>query len=188
MNRQLPEPLLSYQYTPELSFVDGVDDDGPSGLVRAVVATLEVADAYGRIIHAGAIGNQEVIISRWAHSAIFGEAPVGVGRVFEQDNRLMAELQYDMARADGRDAYQMVRNTGPLAQWSIAYDPEDMEERAGQWHFWAVDTMETSPCTRGASPGTRTIEVQDRSRVLRPGAAWLETAKLKLEIASREMA
>ena len=47
--------------------------------------------------------------------------------------------------------------------------------------------IETSPCARGASPGTRTVEVQDRSRILQPGAAWLEMAKMQAEIAARRM-
>ena len=184
--RPLPTHLQSYQYVPELAF-DMAEDDSPTGMVRAVVASLEVADSWGRIVHAGAVGSQEVIVSEWAHSAIWNDAPVGVGRVYEENNSLLAELQYDMEREAGKNAYTMVRGLGKLAQWSIAYDPAEMEERNGQIHFWAVDMIETSPCARGASPGTRTVEVQDRSRILQPGAAWLEMAKMQAEIAARRM-
>ena len=106
--RPLPTHLQSYQYVPELAF-DMAEDDSPTGMVRAVVASLEVADSWGRIVHAGAVGSQEVIVSEWAHSAIWNDAPVGVGRVYEENNSLLAELQYDMEREAGKNAYTMVR-------------------------------------------------------------------------------
>ena len=184
--RPLPENVKSFPFLADLSFQDD-ENDAPTGEVTAIVASLEVADEYGRIVHAGAVGSQPVIVSSWGHNAMFGADPVAVGRVFEDDLLVRAELQYDLADPDSAKAYRTVRRTRGVAHWSIAYDSEEMEERQGQLHFWAIDCMETSPVTRGASPGTRTVIVQDRGRFLRPGAAWLETAKLKLEIASREM-
>lgn len=186
MNRPLPDNIKSFPFLAELSFQDNEDDE-PTGFVKAIVASLEVSDAFGRIVHAGAVGSQEVIVSSWGHNAIFGKEPVAVGRVFEDELKLRAELQYDMKDPDSWKAYRTVRKTRGIAHWSIAYDGEEMEERDGQLHFWAIDCMETSPVTRGASPGTRTIEVQDRSQIAQPGIGWLETAKLKAAIAARRM-
>ena len=184
--RPLPDNVKSFPFLAELSFLDG-ENEQPTGHVAAIVASLEVADDYGRIVHAGAVGSQPVIVSSWGHNALFGSDPVAVGRVYEDDLMLRAELRYDLDDPGSLKAYRTVRMTRGVAHWSIAYDGEEMEERQGQLHFWSIDCMETSPVTRGASPGTRTVMVQNRIRVMRPGAAWLETAKLNIEIAQREM-
>ena len=179
--------MRDFHFATQLAF----DDSGerPTGRVTAVVASLEVADAYGRIVHAGAVGDQDVIISGWGHSAIWGTPPVGSGRVYESGDQLVAEIQYDLGLMAGAEAYRMLRSISGLAQWSIGYDPIEVEERAGQLHFWGIDMIEASPVARGASPGTHTVEVQNgegRTK-FRADPAWLETAKMKAAIAARRM-
>ena len=185
--RPLPQHMGSLDVM--FSAMDFADDDNdePTGFVAAVVASLEVADAYGRIVHVGSVGNQEIVISDWGHSAVFGKQPVATAVAFEEGQELHAHMHYDMSDPDSAKAYRTVRRNRNIQQWSIAYDGLDMEERGGQLHFWSLELMEGSPVLRGASPNTRTLQVQDRSRVLRPGSAWLETAKMKAEIAARRM-
>lgn len=187
MKRELPNGLQAFPFTAELQIQaveEGEDGGAPLGIVTAMVATLEAEDAYGRIVHQGAIGAQNVLLSDWAHSAVFGSKPVGQGRVWEDGVQLLAEFRYDMDRAEGVDAYRMVAGLEGLAQWSIAYDPTEIEEdRRGLLHFWSVDMIEASPVGRGASPGTHTIEVQNG--IARP-ASFLAAARMKVEIAKRQ--
>ena len=189
MNFELPNGMQTFPFTAELQVLEtaAADNDGaPLGIVKAMVATLEAEDAYGRIVHQGAVGAQNVLLSDWGHSSVWGTAPVGKGRVWEDGVQLMAEFQYDMDREAGVDAFRMVQSLGGIAQWSIAYDPTDIEEgRNGALHFYALDMIESSPVGRGASPGTHTIQLQQRNKTAGP-ALFVAAAAMEIELAKRQ--
>lgn len=130
------------------------------GRVTAKVGNLEKPDASKRVIHAGAIGSQDVFLSKWMHSAVFGATPVGTGRVWEEGGNVMLEARYDMDRPDGVDAFLMVKSLGQIAQWSLGYRETDLQEDQGFLHFWGVDMIETSPVDRGAADDTKTVYIQ----------------------------
>ena len=73
----------------------------------------------------GAVGRQEVLLSRWNHSSkrLFGELPVGGGVIYEQGDALVSEVSYLMDIPAAREAYETVKGLGPIVQWSIAHRP-----------------------------------------------------------------
>ena len=154
--------------------------DSDAGQVSAVVAMLETPDAKKRIIHVGAVESQEVLVSDWDHSSVFGKPPVGQGRIWEEGDVLRAELQYDMEREVGREAFQLVRSIGNLGHWSVAYEHVDTEVKDDISHFWSVKMMEVSPTGWPASQGTYTVHVQSKKEEPTSNPRW-ELAQMKMK-------
>ena len=181
--KQLPKGVSSL----EIQLANDLDIDGEQGRVSAVVAQLETPDSRNRVIHAGAVDTQDVLVSDWDHSALFNRAPVGTGRIWEDGDVLRAELQYDMERETGRDSFQLVKSIGALGHWSIGYEEVDMEVKNDQTHFWAVHMLEVSPTGWPASEGTYTVRTQSKRQRDADAHRWT-LAQMNMKKAALHMA
>lgn len=149
--------------------------------IKAVVASYNTCDRDRDLILPGALLNGPddlVIVSSWNHSAapprdkegrVTGpakEAPVGVARLWEEDNRLWADVMLDDT-PQGRATCERIARDRP--DWSVAYDFDDRlkdtrvptvpERERGAYRTilkWRI--IEVSPVTQGAAIASGTYE------------------------------
>jgi hypothetical protein len=142
---------------------------GKEGEFTAEFATLEVVDHDGDITKPGAFQDgQETLIEPWNHN--YGELPVGKGVIRERDNKAIIEGQFFMDTQSGRDHYQVVKNLGPLQEWSYTFEIEessqghvdDMDVR----YLEKLDVWGVAPVTRGAGIDTRTTSIKGAKRAV----------------------
>ena len=140
--------------------------DSPEGVIIARVGSLGTPDREGDVILRGAVGRQEVFLSRWNHSSkrLFGELPVGGGVIYEQGDTLMSEVSYLMHIPAAREAYETVKGLGSMIQWSIAHRPVKWDFlQDGEMihrHLSEITVSEVSPVDIGAAADTRTLTVK----------------------------
>ena len=146
------------------------------GYVLARVATLNVPDNEDDVLMSGSVGTQNIIVSKWNHSSkkIFGPSPVGMGKVYEDGDSLLAEIEYFINETppnmEAVDAYNTVKRLSKNSQcyWSIAYktketDYKELKEgnvpRVIRYiHKMSVD--EASPVDDPGGVGTGTIDIK----------------------------
>ena len=168
---------------------DGGGDVSDTGEVRAKVASLGVKDNENHLIVKGEVGRHDVIVSEWNHNALIGaviQPPVGRGVIFEDEDDLIAEIEYFLEIEHAKNAFQRVKKLGTMAEWSIGFkadrlefvrDPDTPDDpRAAVYitHLYGVDVKEVSPVGVGASPDTRTLAVKNHGRPDMVKAASLE--------------
>lgn len=137
--------------------------DAEQGKIRAVFATLNVIDHDGDVTLPGAFTDgAEVRISVWNHGS-WGPnlLPVGKGTIREEGNEAILEAQFFMGTEAGRDHFTVVKELGPLCEWSYGYDVEDSERGTKDGKevtfLKQVTTHEVSPVILGAGLNTRTL-------------------------------
>jgi len=139
--------------------------DAGKGLVEAVFSTFNVKDKQGDWTLPGAFdGNGEVLIGAYGHRTWFGEPPVGKGVIesSEQDARLVAQFFVDSFA--GKELFTVVKNLGPMQQWSYGYDvaetgelTAELEQRGVRRVLKKLLVHEISPVLVAAGIGTRTV-------------------------------
>jgi hypothetical protein len=143
--------------------------DAARGEAEAVIATLGVVDHDGDVTLPGAfpIGGR-LFISEWNHSAIDrGTLPVGTGTIRVEGTRVLVDVQYFLDTERGRAAFDVVRQLGPLAEWSYGYTVTG--QRYGRHddqpvtYLTGLDVYEASPVYRGAGIGTGTVSTRGRT-------------------------
>ena len=156
----------TYQFT-ELK----LDTQG-EGTFEAVFATLDAIDHDGDTYDPGAIGNQDVVISQWNHGSWGGGAsalPVGVGKIFERENKAIVSGEFDMGSVDGKahhHSLKYLKEKGRNVEWSFALPDMDwrMEERDGQMIrvITRVEIPEVSPVLLGSGVDTELLSIKGR--------------------------
>ncbi len=145
-----------------------------TGEFSAEFATLNVIDFDRDVTLPGAFQNgQEVLIEPWNHN--YGDLPVGKGSIHEKNNKAIIEGQFFLDTQSGKDHYQVVKNLGPLQEWSYTF--EVVKARPGTFEGQTVQFLEkldvwgVAPVARGAGIDTRTTSIKnaDRGRIWMPG-------------------
>ena len=155
-----------YQFT-ELKL-----DQAGEGTFEAVFATLDAIDHDGDTYDPGAIGNQDVVISQWNHGSWQGGTaalPVGVGKIFERENKAIVQGEFDMDDPAGKAHHHKLKylnEKGRNVEWSFALPNMDwrMEERDDQMIrvITRVDVPEVSPVLLGAGVGTELLSIKGK--------------------------
>jgi len=142
---------------------------GKEGEFTAEFATLEVIDHDGDITKPGAFQDgQETLIEPWNHN--YGQLPVGKGVIHERDNKAIIEGQFFLDTESGRDHYQVVKNLGPLQEWSYTFAIEESSqgnvEDQDVRYLEKLDVWGVAPVTRGAGIDTRTTSIKAAKRAV----------------------
>lgn len=144
--------------------------DAAEGIVEAYVNTMGVIDSDNDVISPNAfdksIQKASTIPVLYGHdqSSIVGKILKAKPMEFEDQHRLYAQMQFNMDKASGRDAFSDVKG-GFINQWSVGFNiPSDGFEMDGEKRtINELDLVEVSLVIRGASPDTSTIGVKSRS-------------------------
>lgn len=135
------------------------------GQVEAVFSTFNVIDKDGDVTLPGAIPDGlEVVISAYGHTSHGGMLPVGKGVIKTTDTEAILRGQFFMDTTAGRETFEVVKNLGPLQEWS--YSLHDVKAYFGTFDGKDVQFLESifvkevSPVLRGAGTNTRTVAVK----------------------------
>ena len=143
--------------------------DAEKGEVEAVVATYGVVDKDKDIIRKGAIEDgATVLMSRYGHDAVFGNQPVGKGKIYSEGDKAIFKGKLFMGTQAGRETFEVLKEVGSWQQWSFGFrtlgaeTPSDEESKAGARQILTkLDAFEVSPVIIGAGVGTRTLAVKE---------------------------
>lgn len=140
--------------------------DADQGLVTAVFSTFNVTDADGDVTLPGAFDDgAEWMISAYGHKSWEGALPVGKGVVRTTPTEAILEGQFFLDTTGGRETFLVVKNMGPLQEWSYSCLPDKYsfgEFDGKQVRFLEHITPggEISPVIKGAGVGTRNLAVK----------------------------
>jgi len=148
--------------------------DAAKGEVSAVFSTFNVVDLDGDVTLPDAFENgADVVISAYGHRSHAGALPVGRGTIRTTKTEAIMDGRFFLETADGRDTFTVVRELGPLQEWS--YSLHDVEAESGEFEgakvrfLKKIRVKETSPVLLGAGINTRTVGVKGSK-------AWAEMA------------
>ncbi len=150
------------------SFVDFSLKSVAEGTLHAVFCTLGSPDLDGDIIQPGAFTNgAPVVISTWNHGSWEkGQPPIGRGVIRVTQTEAILEGKLFMNTAAGREMFDVLKELGPLAEYS--WSLQNVKSQPGTWNghpvrvITSVDVAECSPVLRGAAgPGrSRTLAMK----------------------------
>ena len=161
------------------------DGDPIDGEVSSVFANIGKVDSYNTILDSGALKRQSVFLSAWNHdsapsSDFFsfdpGKLPAGAGDITEDEEQRNGVFngRFNLKTARGSDAYEIVKQTAELMDWSFYFrvlDEEPIEHEDGSkdscWLMKEVDVAEVSPVMRGAGQNTFTLNIKGDSSELK---------------------
>ena len=150
--------------------------DEAEGYLKAAFCKFGDVDKDGDIVHAGAVGKQDVILSAYQHMSHRGALPVGKGRVYEEDGWGVFEGHLNMEMQSGRDHYSAMKFTGELQEfsWGFAVTEYTYTDGTSFWdstlNIYKTEIYEVSPVLVGAGNGTHTMELKS-ARELYPNPA-----------------
>jgi hypothetical protein len=155
-----------------------------TGQFTAEFATLNVIDHDGDWTKNGAfIEGQETLIEPWNHN--YGNLPVGKGVIHEVDDKAVIEGQFFMDTQSGLEHYRVVKNLGPLQEWSYSF--EILESSPGHVdgqnvrYLEKLDVWGVAPVTRGAGIATGTTSIKGASyRNWRPISKTISDIRLQI--------
>ena len=82
-----------------------------------------MVDADGDVTLPGAFQDgAEVPVSAYGHTSWTGVLPVGRAVIRADHEKAWAEVRFLMTTQAGRETFEVVRDLGPLGQWSYGYD------------------------------------------------------------------
>jgi hypothetical protein len=151
----------------------GVKAADSLGQASAIIATYGIPDLDRDVVVPGAIPDgTQVPVSPYNHSSLQGVAlPVGLATVRTEGNQAIADLVFNMETAAGRDVWSMIKQLGPVMEYSWGFRVTDSERGADEsgpvTYLKAVDLIEVSPVIRGASINTGTIPGSVKESMLR---------------------
>lgn len=136
--------------------------DADRGEVTAIFSTFDVVDSDQDVTKSGAFEDgAEMAISAYGHTSWSGALPVGKGRIRTTAKEAVLEGQFFLDTVAGRDTFTVVKQLGPLGQWSYGYDvtKESYGEHEGQRvrFLEGLKVHEVSPVLLGAGVDTRTL-------------------------------
>ncbi|MER7002215.1 hypothetical protein ABT297_04090 [Dactylosporangium sp. NPDC000555] len=144
-----------------------------AGLVSAVFCTFGVVDHDGDVVYKGAIEDgKEVVISAYNHASWGpGAIPVGKGVIRIAGNEAVLDGEFFMDTTPGQETFNTLKRLGRLAEYSWGFDVLDgTPNQHGGRDLKSVDVHEVSPVLKGASIGTRTLAMKDRTAAASAGA------------------
>ena len=160
----------------ELKVFEGIDTtfkEDEQGYVKAKIATMDVVDKHGDIMLPGSVKEQYVTMSSYGHSSwggLFSDDsnpaswPMGKGKMYEADNEILFEGKMFMDMSAPQEMFKLLKNMGRKQQWSFSLEniKADFEERNGKRVrlIKKFDAHEVSPVFKGASIGSRTLQVK----------------------------
>lgn len=132
------------------------------GTVTAVFATLGVKDSDGDVTVDGAFEDgAEVVISSYGHKSWDGKLPVGKGTIQVVGSEAVLNGRFFLDTEAGKDTFTVVKELGPLGQWSYGYDALKYsfgDHNGERVRFLEeLKVWETSPVLVGAGVNTRTL-------------------------------
>jgi hypothetical protein len=141
-----------------------------AGEVTAVVATLNVIDSDGDYTVAGAFPEGEPVpVSAYGHTSWSGALPVGTGVITVSGDLVLANMKFILSTQSGRETFEVVRELGPLGQWSYGYDV--LDSTFGEMDGEPVRILrrlkihEVSPVLVGAGVGVVTLDAKTRAEL-----------------------
>jgi HK97 family phage prohead protease len=141
--------------------------DETKGEVEAVFSTYDVVDSDRDVTKAGAFEDgAEVLISAYGHKSWEGLLPVGKATIKDDGTRAVLKGRFFMDTTAGRDTFTVVKELGPLGQWSYGYDV--VKDSYGEFKGERVRFLErlkvheVSPVLIGAGVGTRTLSAKSK--------------------------
>ena len=150
------------------------------GYFEAVVATLDSIDHDREIIRSGAIGEKSVLIAGYGHN--YGVLPTGVGKLREADGQVRLSASLNMKSGIGRDTYEIIKMVneadGIEQEFSLGFYPVQTKNEIIDGEsivvFNKIDPFEVSPVMRGASLGTKLIDIKSiqENNFTIPEADW----------------
>jgi hypothetical protein len=95
---------------------------------------------------------------------------VGKGVIHERDNKAIIEGQFFLDTQSGLEHYRVVKNLGPLQEWSYTFEIEEssqghVEDQDVQY-LEKLDVWGVAPVTRGAGIDTRTTSIKSVKRAV----------------------
>jgi hypothetical protein len=141
--------------------------DVDKGTFTAVFSTFNVVDADGDVTLPGAFDDgAEWMVSAYGHKSWDGALPVGKGIVRVTDTEAALDGQFFLDTVGGLETFKVVKNMGPLQEWSYSCDPDKYS--FGEFDAKQVRFLEhirpggeVSPVIKGAGVGTRTTAVKN---------------------------
>lgn len=135
------------------------------GEVEAVFATFGVKDTDGDVTLPGAFENgAPVRISAYGHGSWDGRLPVGKGVIRTGVTESAVAGRFFLQTTGGRDTFEVVKEMGPLQEWSYGYDALDTyagDHKGERVRFLPKQIVhEVSPVLVGAGVGTRTLSTK----------------------------
>lgn len=174
--------------------ISGVEvKDAEKGQVSAVFSTFNVVDKDGDLTLPGAIKDgMEVVISAYGHQSHYGALPLGKGVIRTTKTEAILDSQFFLDTTHGADAFKVVKNLGPLQEWSYSLHnvTRKSQEIDGQMVSIIEDIgliKEVSPVLIGAGVNTRTL-VAKGLKFTEEGDAVLAAVKSYLDRAGEVMA
>ncbi len=140
--------------------------DADKGTVEAVFSTFNAIDADGDVTLPGAFDDgAEWMISAYGHKSWDGALPVGKGVVRATDTEAVLEGQFFLDTLAGLDTFRVVKNMGPLQEWSYSCSPDkfsygEFEGKRVRFLEHIKSGGEVSPVMKGAGINTRTTAVK----------------------------
>ena len=152
--------------------------DEAKGLVSAVFSTFDTVDSDRDVTKTGAFADgSEVIISAYGHESWKGRLPVGKGVIRASKSDALLDGQFFMETTAGRETFEVVKQLGPLGQWSYGYDAVKYsfgEHEGKRVRFLEeLKVHEVSPVLVGAGVNTRTLSAKSHQTFADEGAAVL---------------
>jgi len=138
--------------------------DTPGAFV-AKIATLNVIDSDHDVTLPGAFPEgKTVLVSAYQHGSWGGMLPVGKAAIHEIVDEVVAEGQFNLSTASGKEHYEAIKFSGDLQEWSYGF--QVMESEPGKQgdmevrFLKKVDVFEISPVLKGAGIGTQTMSIK----------------------------
>lgn len=165
--------------------------DAEKGEVEAVIATLGVVDRDKDVIRADAIKDgAKVKMSAFGHDAMFGNAPVGDGKIVIDGDRAIFKGRLLLQTQRGRETFEILKAMD--TEWSFGFRVMGSEVPDDKWRekgadriLTKLDAFEVSPVLIGAGVGTRTLAVkeadEEAQRVAAEAARVAEDERKALE-------
>lgn len=166
--------------------------DAEKGLIKAVIATLNVVDKDEDVITVDAIKEgARVSMSSYGHDTVFGDLPAGKGALTIDGNNVVFEGKAFLSTSRGRDTFEVLKEMGPDQEWSFGFRilgaevPDDAWKKKGARRILTkLDAFEVSPVIRGAGVNTRTLAVKSEETLPDPA---IEAAKLETDRKAAEL-
>jgi len=138
---------------------------GDKGEFTARIVTLNIPDKDGDVTPPGAFPPAtDVLVSAYGHASWGGALPVGVARIQESGQEVLADGRFNLATAIGRDTYETVKFSGPLQEWSYGFkvleSGQDTIDGKLVRVLKRVQPFEVSPVLKGAGVLTATLGIK----------------------------
>ena len=147
---------------------DDCNCDG-EGYLKAVFCTFGVKDKDGDIVHAGAVGKQDVLLSAYGHSSWRGKKPIGKGKVYEKGNEAIFEGHFNMEIQDAKETFSALKFAPEMSEFSWGFnitrydyskDEDDTSWYGRILNIYETQIFEVSPVLLGAGYNTRVLDMK----------------------------